>query len=515
MMKCNPVIASDYPDLDVIRVDDTYYMVSTTMHMMPGCVILRSYDLLHWETACYVFDSLDNTPGQKLEGGSSIYGQGMWAASLRYHNGVFYVCFAANDTHKTYLYRSEHIEGPWEKQNIEGFYHDNSLLFDDDGRVYIVHGNTEIRLTELKPDLTGPMTGGLDRVIVHDRDDVSLGYEGSHFYKINGKYYLFLIHWLASGTKRRTEACYVADSLEGEFVGRDVLDDDIGFRNQGVAQGGIVDTPDGSWYAMLFQDHGAVGRVPVLVPVSWKDGFPVFGVGGKVPKQVETVSTRPDYRYAPLWGSDDFGFRKGADGKIRLNPCWQWNHTPDDALWSVTERPGHYRVRTDCVCGDVCLARNTLTQHTSLPTCEASVTVDASQLHDGDYAGICALQGCYGIIALTKREGKFYLVMKAREPGNSSDGRSQAPAEEFACIPFDSPTAELKVSCDFRNMADRAEFFYRGGGEWRKLGITHQLRYLLDHFMGCRFGLFFYSTEQPGGTADFSAFRYQQPEAAE
>ena len=511
----NPIIGADFPDLDVIRSGDTYYMVSTTMHMMPGCVILRSYDLLHWETASYVYDALDGTPAQKLEDGQSAYGKGMWAASLRRHNGKFYVCFVANDTHKTYLYTSERIEGPWSKQNIEGFYYDSSLLFDDDGRVFIVYGNTEIHLTELKPDLTGPKPGGLDRVIVHDRGDVSLGYEGSHFYKINRKYYVFFIHWLATGTKRRTEACFAADSPEGEFTGRDVLNDDMGFHNQGVAQGGIVDTPDGRWYAMLFQDHGAVGRVPVLVPVSWKDGFPVFGVGGRVPKRVETAGTRPDYRYAPLWGGDDFTFRTEPDGTVRLNPCWQWNHTPNASLWSVTERPGHYRVRTGCVCTDVCRAQNTLTQRTVLPACEASVTVDASQLRDGDYAGICALQGCYGLIALTRRDGKYFLVMKAREPGNSPDGRLQAPEEEFARIPFSSSAAELKVSCDFHDMTDKAEFFYRAGDRWMKLGITHQLRYLLDHFMGCRFGLFAYSTEQAGGTADFSNFRYVQPGAEE
>ena len=124
----------DYPDLDVIRVDDTYYMISTTMYFMPGAVILRSYDLLNWEILTYVYDELDNTPGQCLEGNEHAYAQGMWAASLRYHNGKFYVCFVANDTHKTYLYQADSVMGPWKKQNIEGVYHDMSLLFDDDGR---------------------------------------------------------------------------------------------------------------------------------------------------------------------------------------------------------------------------------------------------------------------------------------------------------------------------------------------------------------------------------------------
>lgn len=88
----------------------------------------------------------------------------MWAASLRYHKGTFYVCFVANDTGKTYLYRSSSISGLWKKQYVEGFYHDCSLLFDDDDRIYIVYSNTDIRLTELTSELSGPKPGGLHRL---------------------------------------------------------------------------------------------------------------------------------------------------------------------------------------------------------------------------------------------------------------------------------------------------------------------------------------------------------------
>lgn len=326
--KKNPIIWSDFPDPDMVRVEDTYYMISTTMHMMPGAVILRSYDLANWEIASYLYDTLEDNPAHRLEDGKNIYGAGMWAASLKYHNGMFYVCFVANDTHKTYLFTSKSIDGPWEKREIEGFYHDSSLLFDDDGKVYIVYGNRDIYITELKEDLSGPKPGGLNKKIITDTDNVSLGYEGAHFYKINGKYYIFFIHWLAYGSHRRVEACYVSDSPGGEYRGKNVLDDDMGYHNAGVAQGGIVDTPDGDWYAIFFQDHGAVGRIPVLVPVSWKDDFPVFGENGKVPIEISVKSTRPDYKYAPLFESDDFYYQPDANGKISLKKVWQWNHNP-------------------------------------------------------------------------------------------------------------------------------------------------------------------------------------------
>ena len=316
--KMNPITRLDYPDPDVIRVDDTYYMVSTTMHFMPGCEILRSYDLVNWEHVSYVYDVLDSTPAQKMEREENIYGKGMWAASLRYHKGIFYVCFVANDTGKTYLYSAPSIEGPWKKSYIEGFYHDCSILFDDDDRVYIASGNKYIRLQELRADLSGPKEGGIDRIVVKDEGHPGLGYEGTHFYKINGKYYLFFIHSLRKEWKR-VEACFVSDSLEGEFTGGDVLNDDMGYCNQGVAQGGIVDTPDGKWYAVLFQDRGAVGRIPVLVPIRWEEDYPVFGVDGKVPADFETVSTRPGYEYLPLVQSDDFKGGFSVDGEVKAS----------------------------------------------------------------------------------------------------------------------------------------------------------------------------------------------------
>ncbi|WOC31630.1 MULTISPECIES: glycoside hydrolase family 43 protein [Caproicibacterium] len=505
----NPILWMDFPDPDVIRVGDTYYMVSTTMHFMPGAVILRSYDLAHWETASYVYDTLDSTPAQRLEGEQTAYGKGMWAASIRWHNGKFYVCFVANDTHKTYLYQAENVEGPWEKQTIAGFYHDSSLLFDDDGRVYIVYGNTEIHLTELNRELTGPEPGGLDRVIVREQENVCLGYEGSHFYKINGRYYVFFIHWLKDGSNRRVEACFAADSPDGTFRGGNVLDDDLGFCNSGVAQGGIVDTPDGKWYGVLFQDRGAVGRVPVLVPVEWKDGFPVFGIDGKVPQQLSVSSTRPGYTYRPVAGGDDFQVQPDRQGRIRLKDFWQWNHEPDNALWSVTERPGHLRLTTGKCSSDVEHAVNTLTQRMHGPACSASVTLDASQLQEGDFAGLCAFQGCYGYLAVTKENGRLYLVMTAKEAQNASlqADPKRAPTE-YARVALNSTEVRLKLSCNFADEQDEAAFFYEDGGAWKQLGPTHKLYFKMDHFTGCRFALFQFATKTAGGTADFSAFQY-------
>ena len=234
----NPLTRLDYPDPDVIRVGDTYYMCSTTMYFMPGCVILRSYDLINWEFCTHVYDKLEDTPRENLDG-AHAYGNGMWAPTIRYHDGVFHVVFVANDTHKTYHFTATDIQGPWKKSYIEGFFHDSSLLFDDDGRVYIMYGNREIRVTELESDLSKPKAGGIDKVVIRDVPKTPLGYEGCHLYKINGKYYAFFIHSLPDRWLR-VEACFMADSIDGEWRGGDVIVNTFE-GTSGVAQGGIVD----------------------------------------------------------------------------------------------------------------------------------------------------------------------------------------------------------------------------------------------------------------------------------
>lgn len=509
----NPLTGLDYPDPDVIRVDDTYYMVSTTMHFMPGCELLRSYDLANWEHAAYVYDRLDGTPGQTLAGGENIYGKGMWAATLRYHGGRFYIVFAANDTHKTYLYTADQIEGPWEKREIEGFYHDCSLLFDDDGRIFLAYGNRDVRLVQLRDDLSGPMPGGLSRVLVSDGDNPILGYEGTHFYKINGIYYLFFIHSLWDEWKR-VEACFASDSPEGEFRGGDILNDDMGYCNQGVAQGGIVDTPDGRWYAVLFQDRGAVGRIPVLVPLAWRDGFPVPGTDGRAPERFAVSSTRPEHRYEPLVQSDDF--RKPPElparelarryGCFGMKSAWQFNHEPEPALVDWKQERGELWLHTGKLCRSVTEARNTLTQRMRYPRCAAEVTLDASLLKEGDCAGLCALQGCYGFVGVRKRQGKMYLVMASREPEDGADGTETE--REWAAVLTEESRVRLRIEADFTGMRDEARFFYEKGGTWESVGIPHKLRFRLDHFTGCRFGLFVYAAGEIGGAAGFSEFVY-------
>lgn len=494
-MRVNPVICADYPDPDVLRVGDVWYMISTTMHTFPGGVILRSFNLRDWETAGHVFDRLDDTPAQRLEGGN-VYGQGMWAASLRYHEGLFHVLFVANDTHRTYHYTAERVEGPWMRHEVSGFYHDASILFDDDGRVFLASGNRDIRLTQMTPDLSGPLPGGFDGIIVRDSREIPLGYEGSHLQKIGGRYYLSLIHWPGTGHRRRTQAVFRADRIEGPWTGGDVLDDDMSFFNQGVAQGGLVDTPDGRWYAMLFQDRGALGRVPVLTPVAWEDGWPRFASPAE---DFDLPDTRPGYAYAPPADSDDFR------GEV-LRDVWQWNHQPDLSLVRLDPAAGTLTLRIGRPASALTEAKNTLTQRTFSPGCAAEVTLDASGLAPGARAGLCALQGQWAAITAERcREGLFLTVT----------AKNGEETRETARIPLTDPAVRLRAVFDFRDMRDTVSFFFMQDGAWTPLGEPHHLVYRLDHFMGVRAGLCAWSPPGDGGAAVFSDFRYERLWAGE
>lgn len=471
----------DIPDPDVIFYDGYYYLITTTMHFFPGGEILRSRDLKRWEHYSYVFDTLESTPAQRLEGDAHIYGKGMWAPTLRLHDGTFYVAFSSNDMNKTYLFRSGDLKGPWKRNEIKGFYHDLSLLFDDDGKTYVVYGNTDIHLTELNDELTAPKEGGLDRVIVDDSGNKMLGLEGSHIYKIGGKYCLFMIHSLRNRW-RRVEAMYVADSLTGEFTGGDIYDNDLGIRASGIAQGGIVEGPCGR-HMVMFQDSGALGRLPVVIPFEWQDGKPVF----------EDTMVIDECSMTGLCGSDLF--EKGHE------EFWQWNHEPDLSLVKFDKG---FHIKTDKVCRNIFHARNTLTQKTTGPFCQATVTVDASKLNNGDFAGLSAFQGDYAFVGITKENGRCYAVMLS----NTSKGGTWDLSEEEGYVedklPIEGDTLTVSMDCNFT--ADTATCSIKTAEGFEQIGVPHKLQFRLDHFTGLRFALSCFSTAIAGGSAVFNDF---------
>ena len=486
----NPVIWADFPDPAVIRVGDTYYMSNTTMHMCPGLLILKSKDLVNWEMASYAYQKLEDNDETTLQNGRNMYGKGSWASSLRYHDRVYYATTFALNTGKTYIFKTTDIEsGKWEEIAFEPLLYDGSLFFDDDGRTYKMCEAGNIRLVELKADLSGIKQGGFDQVIIKDASGISgkdmiVEAEGAHLHKINGKYYLFLISWPRNDM--RTQLVFRADKITGPYEGRIFLHD------QGVAEGCLIDTPDGGWYAMLFQDNGAVGRTPFLVPVKWEDGWPLADNNGKVPQVLNIPVTNTPIPAGIA--SDEFN-----EGISRPGLQWQWNHNPDNRYWSLTQRPGFLRLTTGRVDNDFEQVRNMLTQRTFGPECSGTVAVDVSHMKDGDVTGLAALQKRYGIVGVKMTGDTRSIIMVSNE--------SESPVE-LESVSLMQNTVYLRVDCDFKERTDKATFHYSLDGQtWTAIGKPLQMAYSLSHFVGYRFALFNDATKTAGGFVDFDYFR--------
>lgn len=489
----NPLIFADVPDMSVVRVGHTYYMSSTTMHMSPGVPIMKSNDLVNWKLAGYAYDTLATTDELNLANGKSTYGRGSWASCIRYHKGIFYVSTFAQTTGKTYIFSTKNIEvGRWKTVSFEPAYHDHSIFFDDDSKVYIIYGAGKLHIAELNEGLSG-IKQGTDKVLIENAGLPSgttggLPAEGSQLFKIKGNYYLFNISWPRGGM--RTVIIHRAPKITGPWQGR------VALQNMGVAQGGLIDAPDGKWYAYLFRDFGAVGRIPYLVPVKWRDGWPELGTNGKVPDTLDLPAAKG--LIPGIVSSDEFT-RKKTDAALPL--AWQWNHNPDNSLWSVTQRKGFLRLTTGRIDTSFLSARNSLTQRTIGPVCTGATLLDVSNMKDGDFAGLGLLQNKYGLAGVKVNGSNKYIVMI-----NAGSGSP----EEVATLPLNQKTIYLKAACDFTDKKDTANFYYSlDGNNWILLGTPLKMAYTIPHFMGYRFALFNYATKQTGGYADFDYFHIE------
>ncbi len=514
-MPLNPIINADFPDPDIVRVGDTFYMISTTMFFMPGGDILRSYDLAHWEIVGHIFADLGEGDRYELANGENVYSRGMWAPSIRYHDGLFYVTFACNEKRKSLLYTAKDPLGEWELTELDDFYHDASLFFDDDGRVYIVSGNTTININELDPKTWKKKEGGLSKVLIEDKKGQFLGYEGCHLYKYNGKYYLFTCHMPKETDGRKTEDCFISDSLEGSFRGKLILNDCMGYRPYlQVAQGGMVDDAYGNLYMFMFQDRGAIGRAPVIMPMRFDDdGYPMPDTpDGKVPISFEGCKYDPavnDRIRDLIYADDDFGY-KDVDDMLASSPWWQISHNPDKGCISFTDRHS-IKIKTNRTVPNLLHARNVFTVRCMGPASKASVKIDVSGLNEGDYAGIAVYNAHYGSLAVRKHDGKNELVLvnaDAANPGVGGDkGFFDRDPEETVIDTLDTGVITLIANADFSKERDVSYFEYVKAGEKKKAGGEHPMYFKLDMFTGCRFALFVYSKEQPGGCAEFSDYR--------
>ncbi|MDP4189357.1 MAG: family 43 glycosylhydrolase, partial [Bacteroidota bacterium] len=425
----NPLFYDEFSDPDMIRVGDDFYLAGTTMHSMPGVVVLHSKDLVNWEFLSYCFDKLDLGPEFNLDHGKEAYGQGIWAPCIRYYNGMFYI-FTNVNNHGMQVFMAKNPKGPWVHKPMNVEIYDLSILFDNNGKIYAVYKYNEVHLVQLKPDFSGIVEGS-DKIIIPAGNNMG---EGHHIYKINGKYYIISANFSPTGRMQ----CARADNPYGpyettvisaeETLGyqRGWLTANVGLGSQvpspgfkfrltpagdnylgavPLHQGGIVDLPNGDWWGFSMMDFMSVGRTTCLSPVTWQDGWPYFGLTGNLGRSPRTwlkpnVAT-PTTPSAPYQRSDDFS------GKTLL-PVWQWNHNPVAGKWELNKKKESLRLHT-LPAKDFLWARNTLTQRVVGPESNATAVLDASALKPGDYAGLAYLNMPYASLGILRKSDGFVL----------------------------------------------------------------------------------------------------------
>lgn len=479
----NPILWGDWPDPDFIRVGDEFYFVSTSMHYVPGCPILKSKDLVNWEMAGYAVDEYKEDPRYNLQGGDR-YLRGSWATTIRYHNGLFYVGFCTPNWDKEKgnfsICTAKDIKGPWKRTVFPEYLYDPGLFFDDDGKVYVAHGQQKLFITELNADALSVKTA--QKEIYDNRAYPYL--EGSHMYKINGKYYIL---GTTGGTQGR-QVCLRSDSIYGPYESKVIINDDHTYPGNGLHQGGMLQLKDSSWWFMIMQDRGPIGRTPNLQPVTWVDGWPMLGVEGKGVDVHKKPNVGKIYPVKVPATSDEFN-------AATLGLQWQWNHNPDNEKWSLTERKGYMRMHASYAT-DLTKARNTLTQRVQGPVSEATVELDVTGLKDGNVAGFGVFQSPYAYIAVRKENGGKVLLMV-------NNGKVIDSINNF------KPN-KIWIKAGVTHEDFRAAFSYSiDGKKFLAFGNKLTMGLGLD-WTANRFALLNYSTkkEGEGGYADFNWFHF-------
>lgn len=517
----NPLLYDEFSDPDVIRVGDDYYLVGTTMHTVPGVNILHSKDLVNWEQISYCFDRFDFPEDRfSLKNHEEIYGQGIWAPCIRHANGQFYIYSNINGK-GLQCWTSKDIHGPWKHHNMQGRIYDLSVLFDDDGKIYAIHGYGEVHCTELKPDMSGPIDE-TDRVIIPNGSAVG---EGHHMYKINGMYYLISTDYRPNGrticSRSKSiwgpyEQCTItADETFGyhpapltQWEGRIVPNgskfalgpEDVNAVAAGnIHQGGIVQTQTGEWYALLMMDFHSVGRTVTLAPMTWKDGWPMVGLEGNLGRAPRTW-TKPN-----IPGSENvkphaaYERNENFNGK-QLGRVWQWNHNPEEKMWSLSG--GRLNLRT-MPAEQLMWARNTLTQRAIGPRSVCTVELDVSKLKDGDVAGLGNINVPCSWVGVVKN-GKELSLRCYEQLTDATASLELSPSTKVI---------KLQINGDWDN--NKIQYAVSVDGKtFQNIGGEQPQSYQLCTFQGGRISLFAFNEKgKNGGTAMFDNFTCVEPDA--
>lgn len=408
----NPVINADYSDPDVCVVGDDYYMTASSFNCIPGLPILHSKDLVNWEIIGHAITEL--TPNEEFDKPS--HGNGVWAPSIRYHDGMFYIYWGDPD-YGVFRVTATDPAGEWSKPVciIEGKgMIDTTPLWDDDGRCYLVNGwaNSRSRfasvLTVRELDKDG-LKAISNPVIVFDGNGTeNRTCEGPKFYKRNGWYWIMCP---AGGVPTGFQLAMRSKSPYGPYESMKVLDQGKSVIN-GPHQGAWIHTALGEDWFMHFQDKECYGRVVHLQPVTWKDNWPVMG---KVPAKGYCGEPVITYRKPSTKGKVDVVNPVESDefNSPKLGLQWQW-HANYDQKFGMPTAFGTFRLYTHKVSKEfknMWEVPNLLLQKTPADKFTATTKLRFTSKDDNQMGGLIVMGHDYFALMLKRVKDEFLLQL--------------------------------------------------------------------------------------------------------
>lgn len=493
-MYANPVMPGDFSDLDAIRVGSDYYAYSSTMQYSPGALILHSKDLVNWTMISHVVKDLTTLDPALNWDSMGRAGRGVWAGSLGYHSGKFWVYFGTPDQ-GIYVSTAFHPAGPWTRPKLvlpEKGWDDPCSFWDDDGHEYLVATHfateeatgTEYNIHLFKLNSAGDMiVAGSDRVIHR-----SSGSEANKLYKIRGMYYHYYSEVAPEGRVAMMER---SKSLNGPWEIHQLLHVD-GTVDKEPNQGGLVELPSRKWYFLSHQGRGDwEGRAGVLLPVTWIGGWPIIGrvgsdgIGNMVWRGVKPIMGFP--RTVP-YASDNFS-------SPVLKPEWEWNYQPRKDMWSLTAHPGFLRLhafpplhpdRFESI-GNVITQRSFRTRQN-----QVTVKLSLAGMANDQEAGLAHFAETYCTLGIIQRDGVRKLTY------NNHGKRQTGP-------PITQDVIFLRSTWDFDGIS---QFSYSmDGHRFHSFGDPYQLTW--GAYRGDRIGIFTDNPRSVSGYLDVDQFRYQ------
>ena len=513
MVYRNPIVPADYSDLDCIRVGDDYYAISSTMQFSPGMTILHSRDLVHWEIAGHAVNDLSEISSALTWKEMDRYGRGVWAGTLRYHKGRFYVFFGTPDE-GYFMTSAARAEGPWEPLTPllkETGWDDCTAIWDKRGKGYFVGTCFKDGYKTYIFDMAADGKS-IDRASARLLNEGN-GREANKLIK-HGKYYYLVFSEHKDGIGRYVMAKR-DKKLSGPFAEERQLLLPCREANE-PNQGGIIEGKDGRWYFLTHHGSGDwSGRVMSLLPVEWVDDWPMIGdrsqgeLGTMVWEGTMPIKSEELRVFRALTArlcskeskkSEELYLKRSEefDSDI-LGPQWQWNYEPRKEMFSLSERPGWLRLKAfkPLHPGVFLKAGNTLTQRSfRTQHNEVVVKLDISHTADGLHAGLVHFASQCASLGIVNHQGQNYLEFTQNDASTGSAGDAR---QRGIAIP--SSTLWLK---SVWGLDGRSTFYYSFDGEDFIAFGQYQLSW--GYYRGDRIGIYCYNDLSESGFIDVDCF---------